>query len=38
VIAGVLATDYTVEMTLMPDDDLLEYFCTDNETDIQHYQ
>ena len=29
---------YTVKLTLMPDDDLLEYFCTDNEKDAQHYQ
>ncbi|HUQ53988.1 MAG TPA: hypothetical protein VM692_17295 [Gammaproteobacteria bacterium] len=29
---------YTVKLTLIPDDDLLEYFCTDNEKDSQHYQ
>ena len=29
---------YTVKLTLQPDDDLLEYFCTDNEKDSQHYQ
>ena len=29
---------YTVKLTLMPDDELLEYFCTDNEKDSQHYQ
>jgi hypothetical protein len=29
---------YTVRATLVPDDDLLEYFCADNEKDAQHYQ
>lgn len=29
---------YTVTATVMPDDDLLEYFCTDNELSIVHYQ
>jgi hypothetical protein len=29
---------YTIAATIMPDDDLLEYFCTENEKDIQHYQ
>jgi hypothetical protein len=29
---------YTITATIMPDDDLLEYFCTENEKDIQHYQ
>jgi hypothetical protein len=29
---------FTVTATLIPDDDLLEYFCTENEKDIQHYQ
>jgi hypothetical protein len=29
---------YTVALTLLPEDDLLEYFCTDNEKDAQHYQ
>ena len=29
---------YTIEYTLVPDEDLLEYFCTDNEKDVQHYQ
>ena len=29
---------YTVKLTALPDDDLLEYFCTDNEKDAQHYQ
>jgi hypothetical protein len=24
--------------TLLPDEDLLEYFCTDNEKDVPHYQ
>jgi len=29
---------YTVTAKIMPDDDLLEYFCTDNELSIEHYQ
>jgi hypothetical protein len=29
---------FTVTATSFPDDDLLEYFCTENEKDIQHYQ
>ena len=29
---------YTVKATLVPDDDLLEYFCTENEKDMAHYQ
>jgi len=29
---------YTIKSTLMPDEDLLEYFCADNEKDAQHYQ
>ena len=29
---------YTNKAALQPDDDLLEYFCTDNEKDVQHYQ
>jgi hypothetical protein len=29
---------YTQKATLVPDEDLLEYFCTENEKDIQHYQ
>jgi hypothetical protein len=29
---------FTVKATIIPDDDLLEYFCTENEKDIQHYQ
>ena len=29
---------YTVTATAMPDDDLLEYFCTDNEKSSEHYQ
>jgi hypothetical protein len=28
---------YTVTATLVPDDDLLEYFCTENEKDSQHF-
>jgi hypothetical protein len=29
---------YTVQATALPDEDLLEYFCTENEKDAQHYQ
>ena len=29
---------YTVKATLVPDDDLLEYFCTENEKDSQHFR
>ncbi len=29
---------YTVTATVMPDDDLLEFFCTDNEISSDHYQ
>jgi hypothetical protein len=29
---------YTVKLTLLPDGELIEYFCTDNEKDAQHYQ
>jgi hypothetical protein len=29
---------YTLKATLTADDDLLEFFCTDNEKDVQHYQ
>lgn len=29
---------YMVKTDLVPDDDLLEYFCTDNEKDVQHYE
>ena len=29
---------YTIKTTLVPDEDLLEYFCADNEKDAQHYQ
>jgi hypothetical protein len=29
---------YTQKTTLVPDQDLLEYFCTENERDIQHYK
>ena len=29
---------YTVTATATPDDDLLEYFCTENELSSEHYQ
>jgi hypothetical protein len=29
---------YTVTATLIPDQDLLEYFCSDNEKDVPHYK
>jgi hypothetical protein len=29
---------YTVTLTALPDDDLLEYFCSDNEKSSEHYQ
>ena len=29
---------YTLKATLVPDEDLLEYFCTENEKDVQHFQ
>ena len=29
---------YTVKATLVPEDDLLEYFCTENEKDAEHYR
>ena len=29
---------YTQKASLVPDEDLLEYFCTENEKDSQHYQ
>jgi hypothetical protein len=29
---------YTQPLTLQPDSDLLEYYCTENEKDVQHYQ
>ena len=29
---------YTVTATITPDDDLLEFFCTDNEISSEHYQ
>lgn len=29
---------YTQKATLVPDDDLLEYFCTENEKDAQHFR
>ena len=30
--------DYTITLTIFPDDDLLEFFCMDNEISSQHYQ
>jgi len=29
---------YTQKATLVPEDDLLEYFCSDNEKDVQHFR
>jgi hypothetical protein len=29
---------YTQKSTLVPDEDLLEYFCSENEKDVQHFQ
>jgi hypothetical protein len=29
---------YTQTLTLTPDEDLLEYFCAENEKDVQHYK
>jgi hypothetical protein len=29
---------YTVKLTALPDGELIEYFCTDNEKDAQHYE
>jgi hypothetical protein len=29
---------YTLKLNLLPDGELIEYFCTDNEKDVQHYQ
>jgi hypothetical protein len=29
---------YTVKATLVPEDDLLEYFCSENEKDAEHYR
>jgi hypothetical protein len=29
---------YTQKATIVPDEDLLEYFCADNEKDIAHYK
>ena len=29
---------YTQKATLVPDEDLLEYFCSENEKDVQHYK
>ena len=28
---------YTLKTTLIPDEDLLEYFCSENEKDVQRY-
>lgn len=29
---------YTAKLALMPGEDLLEYFCSENEKDVQHYR
>jgi hypothetical protein len=29
---------YVQKATIVPDEDLLEYFCTENEKDVQHYK
>ena len=29
---------YTQKTTLIPDEDLLEYFCSENEKDVQHFK
>jgi hypothetical protein len=29
---------YLVKLSLLPGEDLLEYFCSENEKDVQHYQ
>ena len=29
---------YTQRQTLIPDEDLLEYFCTENEKDREHFK
>jgi hypothetical protein len=29
---------YTIKATLVPEEDLLEYFCTENEKDSEHYR
>ena len=29
---------YTLKTSLVPDEDLLEYFCAENEKDVQHFQ
>jgi hypothetical protein len=29
---------YTPKATLVPDEDLLEYFCADNEKDVEHFK
>jgi hypothetical protein len=32
------AFTYTIKATLVPEDDLLEYFCSENEKDSEHYR
>jgi hypothetical protein len=29
---------YTLKAAIVPDEDLLEYFCAENEKDVQHLQ
>ena len=29
---------YTLRQTLIPDQDLFEYFCTENEKDVEHFK
>jgi len=29
---------YTLRQTLIPDQDLYEYFCTENEKDVEHFK
>jgi hypothetical protein len=29
---------YTQKATILPDEDLLEYFCSENEKDAQHFK
>ena len=29
---------YTQKVTLIPDEDLLEYFCSENEKDVEHFK
>ena len=29
---------YTLKATLVPDEDLMEYICAENEKDVQHFQ